>query len=192
MCRLANQRMTVERTLQHFIFEDAVRIAKETAFKDRMGGPTIIVGSNEKPVIKQLPELTGTRAHMVKEHHFFSAGLELARGGEITDLEQICFICKGCAFISKEDRSFVDPCPEDSRWEEMLLIYSLQIRERQSKLTAYEICRDLDGHLTGLTEFEVEKHQTNVLTPLLKAFILGFEIGVRGRSNHPDCTSDII
>jgi hypothetical protein len=115
---------------------------------------------------------------------FLTAGYLLATSGHVGELRQLFFISEGW-YTSKDKGTVRQPPPsQDPKRKEILIVSQLVLHTAQANLFVFEMLRNQRGKLTAVRELHSADDITAINSPLLNAFVFGFELGYSpGRAN---------
>jgi hypothetical protein len=175
--------MSHERQPTGYSLDEVFRLAQETLLRQGSHAPTLVVLGDRGGLAAVIPELPDT--HSGRCQSLKAAGLALAQTGKLGKLEQITFICEGWMSVyGNEGRTSLPPSQDPDRVE-VLIIDSLRSASRELELAIFEMQRDSAGQLMGLRPLETLASSAGVHadSPLLDAFVQGFESGRRSTLN---------
>ena len=159
--------------------EEVICLAKEVTLRDGIHLPTVMAEVNAQTVVIQLVEFPDT--HEGRAQQMFAAGFLLAQSGQMEQLQQVFFISEGWMSMAKEGKLPERPPSQDPNRKEILFISRLKIKSQETQLVVFEMLRDEEGRLTELEELQsAANEETQVESPLLVAFVAGFEAGTEG------------
>ncbi len=165
--------------------ELVARHATEIALRDGSHQPTLIVESDQNQSgILQFGIMPGTFAE--REQQMFTAGFVFSRRGEVGALKQVFFITEGWMSLLENDQTPEMRPSEDPKRKEVLLISQMNTQNHQQDMVIYEMLRDDAGALQDLLEFKVEGEsgEEHMESPLLEAFVLGYQAGFIDNATH--------
>lgn len=167
---------------QPISIENIAYLAKETALEYGGHVPTVIAVGESGPLIGQFPDLPGT--HAGRKDLMRQSGYALARSGAVRDLRQVFFISEAWVSAAKQPgEPPIQPSLDPARIE-ALIVSGLETKTRRSKLILYEMIRDEDGDLSELRRLsDLEEADGQLDSPLLNAFVEGFNAGILGSQN---------
>jgi hypothetical protein len=153
--------------------------AKETLLKRGTHPPTQIAqGSRDSAIVEF--ELFH-RGYEARAQQMFGAGVLLAQARHIGRLHEVFFITEGWMSFGGEDR-LSDTLPsQDPQRIEVLTVSCYMVLSRETKLVVFEIMRDKTRRLTKLKELPLLDALTQADSPLMDAFVLGFDVGSDSR-----------
>ena len=171
-----------DRRPHELTLEEIARAAKDVALRDGGHAPTIIAEGGLESVVGQLPELPGTTKGRVR--YLRSVGLTLGQSTDIGPLKRVFFITEGW-MSSPQGGIFPDVRPSlDPNRTEVLLVLQMMVNEHQTHGVGFEMIRNADGHLTVLRELsDLNDDGAQADSPLLEAFVTGFQSGRQSRAN---------
>lgn len=169
------------RPFPEFDLKAVAHTAKEVALRDGGHLPLIIAQGDQQPILMQIPHLPAT--HEERRRLMFAAGQAIVHSGELTQLNQVVFISEGWMSVAQEDGTFDLPPSQDPNRREVLVITSLKVSPRQTKMIIFEMLRDSEEQLMALEPLEVpDTEERRADSPLLDAVVAGFYQGRRGGS----------
>lgn len=161
--------------------QEVTRLAQEVILREGAHLPTVIAEGSEQTVIAHIAHLAGT--HEERTQQLFTVGFMLAQSNLVGRLEQVFLVAEGWLSEAEEGRLPPYPPSRDPRRKEILFVSSLTVRDRQAGLALFEMLRDRQGDLTELREYQPSSDPITVESPLLVAFVAGFDAGTEGPSS---------
>jgi len=159
--------------------EKVIHLAKEVTLRDGRHIPTVIADGNIQTAIAQLVELAET--HQGRVRQMFITGFALAQSGQVGALKQVFFISEAWMSMVHERKLPDHPPSQDPNRKEILFISNLKVRSWETRMALFEMVRDEQGRLTELKEFQLPTSEAiEAESPLLAAFVDGFDVGMRG------------
>lgn len=115
---------------------------------------------------------------------FLTAGYLLSKSGQVGELRQLFFISEAW-YSSKARDNLPQLAPsQDPKRKEILMVSQLVLYTSQANLLVFEMLRKKRGKLIGVSELHSADDITAINSPLLNAFVFGFEMGYQpGRAN---------
>ncbi|MGD8457004.1 MAG: hypothetical protein PVF83_11505 [Anaerolineales bacterium] len=167
-----------------FTFERVVSKAREFTLKEGGHIPVLIAQGSAGNVVMGMeipPEFRGERFDLM-----FAAGMEVAIGNRVGQLEEVFFVSEGWMSVAEEKPPMVPPSRDPKRIE-VLQITGIEItRDDRVQMQIFEMIRDRQGSLVDLTEFEGLKahyEEGRAESPLLAAFLDGYRKGTGAPQN---------
>ena len=173
--------MSPERKPDRYDLDEITNIAKENILKFGGHVPTIIVKGSDGSSIAQFESLAET--HEEKARMMFAAGADIARNNRIGELWQVFFVSEAWVSMAGEDGTIDKPPSQDPNRKEVLIITTVELIEQpRTDLALFEMIRNNEGELVELKEFAMVENAEGlrVESPLLKAFVAGYRMGVAG------------
>lgn len=170
-----------DKRLPSLSFEQVTQLAREILLQQGSHLPTIIVEGHNQMVVTHLAPLEDT--HEGRAQQMFSAGYVLAESRAIDTLKQVFFICEAWMSFVMDGKIPSFPPSEDPSRKEVLIISNLRVQEQTGKVAIFEMLRDESGELMELREFQEQLTATHADSPLLTAFIHGFDAGTNNPTN---------
>lgn len=170
-----------DKRLPSLSFEQVTQLAKEILLQQGSHLPTVIVERHNQMVVAQLSPLDDT--HEGRAQQMFSAGYVLAESKAIGVLKQVFLICEAWMSTASEGKMPDVPPSADPQRKEVLIISNLQVYEQTGKVAVFEMLRNQAGELMELREFQEHLTATHADSPLLTAFIHGFDAGTNNPTN---------
>ena len=163
-------------------FEEKISLIKETTLERGGHAPMLIVEGSKAPVIIQfesVPDSHDERAQMM-----YSVGTTLAQSDRAGGLEEVWFISEGWMSTARKGGGIKIPPSQDPDRAEVLSIVRAKIYlgDFRTNGAIFEMVRGESGKLVDLKEVELirkdkEGDDGEVVSPLLAAFIEGFQLG---------------
>jgi hypothetical protein len=151
-------------------------MAKEVTLRDGQHLPTVIADGSAQTAIVQLAELPNT--HEGRAQQMYMTGFLLADSRQIGKLKQVFFISEAWMSTPREGELPTVPPSQDPNRKEILVISAMRVPDHDTKMAIFEMLRSQEGQLTDLKEYEpVTSENTDVDSPLLRAFAAGFDEG---------------
>jgi hypothetical protein len=156
--------------------------ARTEALKQGSHIPTLLVIGTKGNVVSELTEMPDT--HETRAQMLFDLGFNLAQENPLGIPVQLFFISE--AWYSQN--SMVDgelkmmPSQDPNRLE-VLIIVGLQLIHAMHSTVILEMVRDETEQLLELREHRRYMEQGQVESPLLQAFLLGYQAGLK-TNNH--------
>jgi len=175
--------MSPERSQSPITFEEIISNAKEIMVRDGNHVPILIVEGNKNSAAGQIPDLPETHEERMKLMHLL--GQAMANSGRIDQLKQVFMVTEGwMSIVSNEEQIETHPSEDPDR-REVLIISAIQMTENKKLLKVFEILRDRHEQVLGFDEFlpDEKKKDESVDTPLLDAFVQGFQAAFRALNN---------
>ena len=173
--------MSPERNQNPITIEEITSKAKEIVLRDGNHVPTLIMETSGKLVASQIPSMPVTHGERVEFMRFI--GQTAAKSGKVDQLQQVFLIHEGWMSVVSEDKTaHIIPSHNPER-KEVLIISAFQIKESKRHLKVFEILRDAKDQVVGFEEFlpNEKKEDVSAQTPLLDAFVDGFETTFRSK-----------
>ena len=170
-----------DKRLPALSFEQVTQLAREILLQQGSHLPTLIVEGQNQMVVAHLPPLEDT--HEGRAQQMFSAGYVLGESGAFQTLKQIFFVCEAWMSFVTDGKIPNLPPSEDPSRKEVLIISNLKVQEQTGKVAIFEMLRDEVGELREIKEFQEHLTATRADSPLLTAFVEGFNNGLGGTSN---------
>lgn len=153
-------------------FESVVELSREILLAEGGHIPTVIAEGDSQTMVTQIPALAET--HEGRAQQMFMLGFILAESGAMKKLDQVYLICEAWMSTPVEGKLSEVLPSEDPNRKEILIISNLKARERTGKVAIFEMLRDGVGELRELKQFEEHLTATRIDSPLLAAFVDGF------------------
>ena len=171
--------MSPERDQNHISIEEIISNAKEIMLRDGNHVPMLIVQGGKSLVAGQIPDLPET--HKERVELMRSLGQAAAKIGRVDHLQQVFMVSEGWLSVASEDQPAERRPSQDPNKKEVLIISSMQIKQRKKQMKVFEIRRDSNEHVVDLEEFlpDEKKKDLSAEIPLLDAFVQGFQTGFR-------------
>ena len=133
--------------------------------------------------VGQIPYMPATHGERMELMHFL--GESAAESGRVNQLRQVFMVSEGWMSMAKENKQAELRPSQDPDRKEVLIISSIQIRERKKQLKLFEILRDRDEQVVDLIEIlpDQGEKEDSVEIPLLDAFVQGFQLAFRTKFN---------
>jgi hypothetical protein len=158
--------------------EKVAEIAKETLLRDGYHVPTVLVSGSQQDVAIQITELADTSDE--RQRQMFHAGFILAQEHVVGVPQQIFFISEGWMSVGTQDSLPMTPPSQDPNRKEVLLIAHTNILTVEDNVLTFEMLRDREGKLIGLTQLHENTEGRQAESPLIRAFVTGFAMGLGG------------
>ncbi len=170
--------MSPEREQHQIDLDDIVSTAKEVMLKLGRHVPTLTIETSKKILVGQIPDMPATHGERVELMRFL--GQAAAKSGRVDQLHQVFMAHEGWLSLSSEE---MRPSQDPNR-KEVLIISAIQVKDRKKHVRVFEILRNKDEKVIDLEEFlpEASKDERTE-APLLDAFVQGFQLAFRARSN---------
>ncbi len=168
-----------DKRLPALSFERVTQLAREILLQQGSHLPTLIVEGYNQMVVTHLSPLEDT--HEGRAQQMFSAGYVLAEASVIGALKQVFFVCEAWMSFAIDGKIPTSLPSEDPSRKEVLMISNLKVQEQTGKVAIFEMLRNEAGDVTELREFQEHFMATHADSPLLMAFIHGFDAG----TNNP-------
>ncbi|GIK65287.1 MAG: hypothetical protein BroJett018_30810 [Chloroflexota bacterium] len=165
-----------DKRLPTLSFEQVAQLAREILLQQGSHLPTLIVEGHNQMVVSHLTPLEDT--HEGRAQQMFSAGYVLAEANVIGVLKQVFFVCEAWMSFATEGKMPTLPPSEDPSRKEVLMISNLKVQEQTGKVAILEMLRNEAGDVTEIREFQEHLMATHADSPLLTAFIHGFDAGM--------------
>lgn len=161
-------------------FEDITQLAVEAALRQGSHSPCMLIDGSKRIMYGGLPHLPDT--HEKRMQFMFAAGQVAAISEEVGQLRQVFMISEAWMSTPKENE-FPKIIPsEDPNRKEVLIISGLDMQKQVKYLKIFEMMRDKEGTLIGLTEAMTETEKGGSFNvPLLDAFQQGYQVVIRER-----------
>jgi hypothetical protein len=158
----------------HLEFEDVVRSVHRATLEQGGHNPTILAQGELCGGLLKIPDMPDTFEERVQV--MYSAGMEMSEGNRLGALRQVFFISEGWMSDrpNPEDGPLKQLPSQDPQRREVLLVNNLDLTEQRFRLNISEMIRDGSGKLTQL---RTHSDTSEVKSPLMLAFIQGFEAG---------------
>ena len=156
--------------------EDIARIAQENALNHDGHVPTLIIEGSRHSIITPLADFADS--YPGRAEQVFLYGLMLARSGQVGTLKQVFFVSEGWMSQAREGEA-IDRLPsQDPNRIEVLTIANLDVIQEIARLAVFELVRGPEERVTELKRFhQDDEGGQRVESPLLTAFVRGYEIG---------------
>jgi hypothetical protein len=158
--------------------EKVAEIAKETVLRDGYHIPTVLVSGSQQDVAIQITEIADTSEE--RQRQMYYAGLTLAQEHVVGVPQQIFLISEGWASVGTEDNPPMTPPSQDPNRKEVLLIAHSNVLTVEDNVLTFEMLRDTEGKLVGLTQLHEKTEGRQAESPLIRAFVVGFAMGLGG------------
>jgi hypothetical protein len=174
--------MSPERNQYQLTLEEIISNAKEIMLRPGKHTPTLIMDASNNLVVTEMPSMPVTHGERVEFMRF--VGQVAAQSGRVDQLQQVLLVSEGWLSMANEGKPERRPS-EDPNRKEVLIISSMQIKERKKQMKVFEILRDSHDKVVSLEEFlrEEKKTDESVDLPLLDAFVDGFQMVFRAKFN---------
>jgi hypothetical protein len=166
-----------------FTFERVVSKAREFTLKEGGHIPVLIAQGRTGNVVMGMeipPGFRGERFDLM-----FAAGMHVAKGDRVGQLEEVFFISEGWMSVAEEKPPAAPPSQDPKRIE-VLQITGIDITEGDHvQMQVLEMVRDRQGGLIDLAEFESLQadNEGRAESPLLSAFLDGYRKGISAPQN---------
>jgi len=174
--------MSPERSQHRISFEEIISNAKEVTLRDGYHVPIVVMDGSKGLSVAQFQEISETHGGRMEVMRFL--GQAAARDGRVGQLRQVFLISE--AWMSRADKGnppTLRPSQDPNR-KEVLIVSALQIEGRSKQLKLFEMRRNEQQRVIGLTEIEPDsKKGTSIEIPLLEAFVQGYQIAYQQRAN---------
>jgi hypothetical protein len=139
--------------------------------------------ADNKIVAGQIPDMPATHGERMELMHFL--GQAAGKSGRVEQLRQVFMVLEGWMSVATEDKPPQVRPSQDPNRKEVLIVSGIQMKELKRQMKVYEIMRDSDEKVVGIEEFvpDKEKKDQSVETPLLDAFVHGFQFAFRTKFN---------
>jgi hypothetical protein len=173
--------MSPERNQNSITIEEITSKAKEIVLRDGNHVPTLIMETSDKLVASQVPSMPVTHGERMEFMRFI--GQTAAKSGKVDLLQQVFLVHEGWMSMLSEDEPAQLIPSQDPERKEVLIISAFQIKESKRHLKVFEILRDAKEQVVGFEEFlpDEKKKDVSAQTPLLDAFVEGFETAFRSK-----------
>jgi hypothetical protein len=158
--------------------EEVAEIAKETVLRDGYHIPTVLVSGSQQDVAIQIAEFADTSEE--RQRQMFYAGFTLAQEHVVGVPQQVFFISEGWASVGTANQPPMTPPSQDPNRKEVLVIAHSNILTVEDNVLTFEMLRDSEGKLVGLTQLHETTEGRQAESPLLRAFVVGFAMGLGG------------
>lgn len=161
-------------------FEDITQLAVEAALKQGSHSPCMLIDGSKKMMYGGLPHLPDT--HEKRMQFMYAAGQVAAISEEVGKLRQVFMISEAWMSTPKESELPKIIPSQDPNRKEVLIISGLDMQKQIKYLKIFEMMRDKDGILIGLTEAMTGIEESDRFdVPLLDAFQQGYQVVIRER-----------
>jgi hypothetical protein len=145
---------------------EILTLAKEMMFRFGTCPPMVFARGTKGKVFMPLPECETLpeRVHIMTQ-----AGIQLAQGGKVGEIEQVFSVCEG--WSSPARTPYVQPSQDPNRTE-VLVISALDAKTNMQTLHMYACIRDVKQAVTDLKRVLPEDAKAE--SPLLPAFLAGY------------------
>ena len=156
---------------------EVARIATASALEHGRHVPTVIVEGSLRRVARPIENFPETQEG--KAQRVFSFGFALGQTQAVGKLKQVFFVSEGWMSAGQRgDRPRTRPSQDPHR-QEVLFVFHQAVEPHQTGLLLFEMIRDAAGHLVELREAqESGEADGHVESPLLDAFVAGFDLGM--------------
>jgi hypothetical protein len=138
--------------------------------------PTLIVNGSKENTVLVMDTFALTHALRMQQMAMF--GFAFGLSGRTGKLQQVFLISEAWMSSAKEGQLPSVSPSEDPERKEILIIVSLNLIEDAREATVFEMVRDSEAVLRELKNFlSDDKPQLSSESPLLDAFVIGFQIG---------------
>lgn len=164
------------------IIEMVVETARTEALKHGSHAPTLLVTGTKGSIVSELTEMPDT--HEARAQLLFTMGFNLAQEKPLGIPVHLYFISE--AWYSQQkaiDNELAMLPSEDPNRIEVLLIAGLHLIQALHSVVVLEMVRDEADQLIDLREHKRHIEQGQVASPLLHAFLLGYQAGLKA-DNH--------
>ena len=157
------------------LFEEVIEQVKRSALQ--FGGhiPMLLVEGTKRNTV--IPLETMPADQVLKHRTLFRIGYNLANDVLLGDLVQVFFIGEAWMSRAKGGKLPKQRPSEDPQHEEVLTISYINIVEHTKGMVVFTYVRDEDGKLVELKQFKPELGEATFESPLVDAFIDGYELG---------------
>lgn len=164
--------LTLEEVSQH---------AVEQTLEHGRHAPTLIAEGAQGSVVVQLDANPDARFDLAFQA--LGAGVYVAQDNAIGPLRQVFLIAE--AWMSSGPQGERPPVlpSEDPNRKEILMITHWRIGRRDNQVATYNLVRNAGGQLTALNRWERATDFVSLRSPILDAFIDGFQVARSGRKN---------
>lgn len=174
--------MSPERKKPNISFEEVISQAKETILRAGNHQPALIAVGDKKLVYGEIPDIPptyGARVHLLR-----FLGQASAKSGVIGKLNKAYMVTEGWMSAVSEDKPSNIRPSQDPEKKEVLIISGIEIQENKKRIMVFEIIRDKNKKIDRLEEFLSDSDKAKTAeTPLLDAFVDGFQNAFRARYN---------
>ena len=150
---------------------EILTLAKETMFRFGTCPPMVFARGTKGKVYMPLPdgETLSDRVHIMTQ-----AGIQLAQGGKVGEIEQVFYVCEG--WSSPARTPYVRPSQDPNR-AEVLVLSALDAKTNTQTLQMYACIRDAKQAVIDLKRALPEDAKAE--SPLLPAFLAGHRLFYR-------------
>ncbi len=164
-------------------FEDITRLAIESTLREGSHIPFMIIDGSKRLIYGGVPNIPDT--HDKRMQFMYAAGQFTAMSKQAGKVRQVFFISEGWMSLPKDGELPKTLPSEDPSRKEVLIISGLEIQKQIKYLKLFEMLRDKEENLIGLTEVALGKEESASFTvPLLDAFKQGFEAAGKERAGR--------
>jgi hypothetical protein len=156
--------------------EAVVAQATETVLESGGHLPTLLVSGSEGNTVLVIDALAPT--HDLRMQQMAMFGFAFGLSGRTGELHQIFLITEAWLSLRTQEQLPILPPSEDPNRKEMLIISSFDPTQDQRDYALFEMVRDSEGVIRELKNFlSDDATQISSDSPLLDAFVIGFNIG---------------
>lgn len=158
------------------------RQAREMALRDGWHAPTLIAVGTASTIGGAFDEMPDT--HDKRMRLMYAAGQSLGEDDVVGALRHVVFVTEGWMRLMPRDDAPDRPDDESERIE-VLCVSRMSVLEQRHELVLMEMMRDADGQLVDLPEYQFDEDRAEGSTdsPLLKAFVAGYQAARASRAN---------
>ena len=155
--------------------DDVARKAQEVLLEDGYHVPTLILERDGQATVTQVNPMAETSAARVEQLQ--RVGFMLAQQEDVVIPQQVFFITEGWMSMVDKDQKHPSRPSEDPHRKEVLLVTVLDMRERGSSTSVFEMSRDDEQRLSALHPLQMGEDE-RMDSPLIEAFVQGFAMGL--------------
>lgn len=173
----------VDNEVERINFEDIARLVIESTLREGSHPPYVIIDGSKRIMHGGVPYLPET--HDERMQFMYVAGQLAASREEVGKLRQVFMINEGWMSVPKENNELPTMLPsQDPNRKEVLIISGLEFQQQVKYLKLFEMLRDKEGILIGLTEVITGKEEGGRFdVPLLDSFHKGYQVALQARYN---------
>jgi hypothetical protein len=150
-------------------FQHIVEQAKTLVLENGNHAPILIVGDGQRQIVMELPRNADTPHAQPKV--MYQAGMQLARRGNLTMIQEVFFISEGQVSVFPGESSRVLVPIHSSVWKDALFIAGLDVSRYRTRLAVYEMQKNDMGKVTKLKRLVRQANQEN---PFMNAVLAGY------------------
>ena len=153
--------------------DDIVRLAEDVILRDGHHIPILLVEGTTDLMVMQLPGLPDEPE--LRQAMLFEVGKLVTSTASVGRLRQVFMITEAWLSIEQEGKPVLKRPSEDPHRKEVLLVAAMYPATGKQALELREMIRAANGELMDLRILRPPGHATEAVSPLLEAFVAGYE-----------------